>query len=294
MQTETVSQRFVELDRWESREAVEAMIESQLGAITSIWPIRNKLAAASEAAAARIGSSGRLIYAGAGTSGRIAAQDAVELVPTYGFPEKRIELVIAGGTDALLRSVEGAEDDAEAARRQLGRLDVGENDVVIGVAASGGTPFTLAALEHGRGCGALTVGVSSNPNAPMSEAAEHVLCAETGSEVVAGSTRMKAGTAQKAILNILSTMIMIRDGRVYKGLMVNMVISNDKLRRRGAEIVRQLSGVALGVADQHLEQADLDIPTAVLMARGLEKDHAVALLREHDHNLGRAIESAER
>ncbi|WP_411819658.1 N-acetylmuramic acid 6-phosphate etherase [Hyphococcus formosus] len=291
MSTEDVSQRFVNIDSWPAKDAVDAMIDGQLAAVASIQPLSSKLADAATAAAARLADRGRLIYVGAGTSGRVAAQDGVELFPTYGWPNERLVYVVAGGPTALVESAEGAEDDVDEGAGEIEKLNVGENDVVIGVAASGRTPFTIAALEVARQKGALTIGIVNNPGAPLLETADFGLVAETGSEVVAGSTRMKAGTAQKAILNILSTTIMLQLGKVYKGLMVNMVISNKKLRHRGAEIVHKLSGVSMDKADAALTEADNDIPTAVLIGFGLEKNDAAALLARHKGHLGASIEA---
>ncbi|WP_411816260.1 N-acetylmuramic acid 6-phosphate etherase [Hyphococcus sp. DH-69] len=291
MSTEDVSQRFVNIDSWPAKDAVDAMIDGQLAAVASIQPLSSKLADAATAAAARLADRGRLIYVGAGTSGRVAAQDGVELFPTYGWPNERLVYVVAGGPTALVESAEGAEDDVDEGAGEIEKLNVGENDVVIGVAASGRTPFTIAALEVARQKGALTIGIVNNPGAPLLETADFGLVAETGSEVVAGSTRMKAGTAQKAILNILSTTIMLQLGKVYKGLMVNMVISNKKLRHRGAEIVHKLSGVSMDKADAALTEANNDIPTAVLIGFGLEKNDAAALLARHKGHLGASIEA---
>ena len=289
--TETVNPRFADIDVWPIEEAVEAMLEGQLSAIAAIKSQVSGIARASEAAASRLMQGGRLIYAGAGTSGRIAVQDGVELGPTYGWPARRLGFVLAGGEGALAESVEGAEDDADDARNQIASLNLTTFDVVVGVAASGGTPFTVAAIEAARTLGALTIGVTNNAGTALPAAAEHALVAETGSEVVAGSTRMKAGTAQKAVLNLLSTAMMIRCGRVYRGLMVNMVVSNDKLRQRAYGMVSQLAGCSNDVAKTMLGAADGDIKTAVLMAMGHSRDVAIASLAAHGENLRCAIDS---
>ncbi len=294
MSTELVSDRFGGIDSWSAEDAVDAMIEGQLSAVAAIRPLSPLIAKAAMAAAARLSERGRLIYVGAGTSGRVAAQDGVELHPTYGWPNERLVYIVAGGLSALVESVEGAEDDAEAGASEMERLGIDENDVVIGVAASGKTPFTLAALEVAREKGALTIGIVNNQDAPLLKAAEFGLVANTGSEIVAGSTRMKAGTAQKAILNILSTTIMLRLGKVYKGLMVNMLISNRKLRHRGAEIVHLLCGISMDKADAALTQAGDNIPTAVLIGFGAEKERAEALLEQHQGHLGESIHTLMR
>lgn len=291
MSTETADPRYVDIDRWPTERAVEAMLDGQVEAVVSLKSQVHAIAAAADAAAARLKVGGRLVYAGAGTSGRIAVQDGVELSPTYGWPDERLVYLMAGGMGALTRSVEGAEDDAAAGRAEIGAAAVGANDVVIGVAASGRTPYTIAAVEAGRAAGALTIGIANNPGAPLLAAAEHALLADTGSEIVAGSTRMKAGTAQKAVLNLLSTATMLRNGRVYRGLMVDMRISNEKLLKRGRAMVRDLAGVEEGAAAAALETAGLDIKLAVLIAGGMGAEAAAVYLREHDGNLRAAMET---
>jgi len=293
MSTETVDPRFVDIDLWPTETAVEAMLEGQLAAIAALKSQVRGIAAASDAAADRLNRGGRLVYVGAGTSGRIAVQDGVELTPTYDWPSDRLVYLMAGGMGALIESVEGAEDDANAARAEIAAAGVGPLDVVIGVAASGRTPYTVAAIEAGRAAGALTIGIGNNPGAPLIAAAEHGLLAETGSELVAGSTRMKAGTAQKAVLNLFSTATMLRCGRVYRGLMVDMRISNEKLLKRGRSMVRDLAGVDDRAAEAALDAAGRNIKAAVLIAGGASAEQAVARLGANEGNLRRALESPD-
>lgn len=288
--TETVNPRFEDIDVWPTLEAVEAMLEGQMTAIAAIKSQTARIAAASDAAAERLRHGGRLMYVGAGTSARIAVQDGVELGPTYNWPHDKLAFIIAGGPGALSKSVEGAEDDGNAARQQIAELAVGPNDVVIGLAASGRTPFTVSAIRAARDAGALTIGVANNRDSLLEKTAEVGICAETGSELVAGSTRMKAGTAQKAILNLISTAVMLRLGRVYRGLMVNMVISNDKLLGRAHGMVASLAGCKDATAVSAVGTAKGDIKTAVLIALGLSLEDARAKLRAHDDNLRSAIE----
>lgn len=290
MSTEMVNERFIDIDLWSTREAVDAMFEGQLSAVAAVRPLTSTIAQASEKASSRLISGGRLVYIGAGTSGRIAVQDGVELLPTYGWPSDKIAFVIAGGTRALSESAEKAEDEEDASVKELIRLNVCENDVIIGVAASGRTPFTVAALKYGKSKNALTIGVASNPNTPVITESDFGLCAETGSELVAGSTRMKAGTAQKVILNLFSTATMIRCGRVYKGLMVNMVISNDKLRHRATEIVKLISGATEQDSDKAVGLAGGDIPSAILISMGLSFTEAQNLLQGNVGNLKQVVE----
>ena len=291
--TESANPRFVDIDTWPTLQAVEAMLDGQLSAIAAIKDQIPQIARASEAAAERLLTGGRLIYIGAGTSGRIAVQDGVELKPTYGWPSERLGFVIAGGMAALSESAEGAEDDADDARSQLAALNVTPDDVVIGVAASGRTPFTVGGVAMARANGALTIGISNNRRTALLDAAEFAIVAETGSEVIAGSTRMNAGTAQKAILNLISTATMLRCGRVYRGLMVNMVISNEKLRHRAQGMVETLTDCGADVAAAAVETAGGDIKKAVLIAMGLSAAAATDALATHNDNLRLAIHSLE-
>jgi len=293
MSTEAIDPRYVDIDQWPTALAVEAMLEGQMAAIAAIGSQTMAIAQAAEAAAARLGSQGRLVYVGAGTSGRVAVQDGVELHPTYNWPEDRLLFLMAGGLDALTQAAEGAEDDAGAARATVAASHIGPHDVVIGVAASGRTPFTCAAIAAAREAGALTVGVANNGATLLLEAADHGILAETGTEIIAGSTRMKAGTAQKAVLNILSTAIMLRMGLVYRGRMVNMRISNAKLRKRGEAMICDIAQVDQATAAQALDMAGQDIKLAVLIARGLDRQAAESLLAAYGDNLADAIGAAQ-
>jgi len=289
MSTETADPRFADVERWPMLSAVEAMLEGQLAAIATLKSQTEIIAAAADAAAARLRKAGRIAYVGAGTSGRLAVQDGVELVPTYNWPPERLVFLLAGGGEAMTRSVEGAEDDADKARAEVSAAGIGPDDVLVSVAASGRTPYAVAALEAARQRGALTVAIANNPGTPLLAAAEHAIVADTGSEIVAGSTRMKAGTAQKAALNILSTAIMLRCGLVHRGLMVNMRASNEKLRHRARRMVATLGDTdEVGAADA-LARADNDLRQAVLIARGSTPENAAARLARAGGNLGDAL-----
>lgn len=289
--TESLNARFADIDFWPTVEAIEAMLEGQMAAIASIKSQTSAVAAAAEAAADRLRAGGRLIYAGAGTSGRIAVQDGVELGPTFGWPAERLVYLMAGGIGALVESAEGAEDDGNDAAAQIALHGISAQDVVIAVAASGRTPFTVAALRAARAAGALGIAVANNAGSELLVTGDHALLAATGSEIIAGSTRMKAGTAQKVMLNLLSTAIMIRLGRVHRGLMVDMVISNDKLQRRAVSMVELLSHSSTDRAAEALARADSDIKTAVLIARGQSPEQASALLRRHGGILRAALDA---
>lgn len=288
--TEAVDPRFRDLDAWSPLQAVTAIWESQLAAVAAVGPALGAIARAVEAAAARLeAGQGRLAYAGAGTSARVAVQDGSELPPTFDWPESRVLFLVAGGESAFAQSIEGAEDDRGDAARQVAHSRIGPDDVLIGVAASGRTPFTLAAVEAARGAGALTLGLSNNRDAPILSACDHPILVETGPEVVAGSTRMKAGTAQKVVLNMISTEVMVRLGRVHAGLMVEMRPANAKLRLRAAEMVARLAECPPEEAEAALDRADLGIKQAVLVARGLSPEEAARRLAETGGHLRRAM-----
>lgn len=287
--TEHADPRYRALDNWDSLTALRAIWESQIAAIASIAPALPALADLVEAALPRLRAGGRLVYAGAGTSIRIAVQDGTELGPTFNWREDRTHYLIAGGPAALSLGIEGAEDNADDARAQVAAAGIGPRDVVIGIAASGRTPFTIAAIEAAREAGALTVGISCNPGAALLKAAEHAVVAETGAEVVAGSTRMKAGTAQKVILNMISTQIMVRLGHVHDGLMVDMRPLNNKLRGRARDMVCQIARVTPEAAIAALEATGWRVKPAVLVARGTSPAQAEEALAAAGGILRQAI-----
>ena len=289
--TERVSTRYRDLDLWESVQALEALWEGQMAAVAALRPALPALAQAADAAAARLViGSGRLIYAGAGTSGRLAALDAAELPPTFDWPHERIALLIAGGAGSLLRAAEGAEDDAAAAETELAAIDAGPADVLIALAASGATPFAVSAVKTARGRGVLTIGIANSPGSALLAAGEHPVLLDTGTEAIAGSTRMKAGTAQKAVLTLLSTQVMIRLGRIYQGRMIAMRPTNAKLLARAERMVAELTGCAPAEAAAALQRAGGSSKTATLMIlRDLDREEAEALLSRHAGILRQAL-----
>ena len=292
MSTERASPRFSELDAWGSADILQALWEGQLAAVAAIGPALPSIAAAAQAAEAGLRGEGRLLYVGAGTSARIGVQDGAELPPTFDWPEERLGFAVAGGEGALVRAVEGAEDRTEDAALWAERAEIRSDDTVIGLSASGTTPFTLAALRSARARGAVTVGIANNPDTPILRDCTHPILVATGPEAVAGSTRMKAGTAQKIVLNLLSTLIMIRLGRVYRGRMVAMRATNTKLRRRGVTMVAQIAGCESEAAAEALAAAEGDIPRAVLLALGLPRAEADRLLAGSGGNLRAALAAA--
>lgn len=294
MATESTSERHADIELWSATKAITAMVDGQLDAVAAVKARVAELAAAADAAATRLrDGQGRLVYVGAGTSGRVAIQDGVELGPTFDWGAERTVYALAGGDRALLASVEGAEDDAAAGAEAMRRAAVGSHDVVIGVAASGRTPYTVGALQYALGAGALTIGIASNAATPLLEIAAHKVLLDTGAEFVAGSTRMKAGTAQKVALNLLSTAVMLQLGRVYRGRMVSMRVSNRKLRARAVSMVADLAAVDEAVAAQALDGAAGNIKLAVLLALGARADTARSLLAAHADNLRQAIAALE-
>jgi N-acetylmuramic acid 6-phosphate etherase len=290
MDTERPSPRYSAIDLWEPSDILDAMVEGQFAAVAATREARSQIERAALAIETRLRDGGRLVYVGAGTSGRLAVQDGAELMPTFNWPLDRLLLLMAGGGDALIRSVEGAEDEVEHAARVVRLNEIGSSDAVIAVAASGTTPFTLACLREAKARGALTVGLANNRDTPLLIDADCPILLETGSEPIAGSTRMKAGTAQRIALNMLSSLVMIRLGRVYKGLMVDVQAMNQKLVRRSEEMLLRLTSRSREEVRAALEQAGGNVKLAVLLLRGCERDKARTLLDQTHGELRAALE----
>ena len=290
--TETPSPRYSGIDLWNPAEILNSMIEGQFAAVAAVHAARVPLEAAALAIEERLRDGGRLIYAGAGTSGRLAVQDGAELMPTFSWPAERLLLLLAGGDEALIRAVEGAEDDAAAAAALIGQHSVGAADAFVAVAASGTTPFTLGALRAAKRAGALTVSIANNRDTPLLAEADHAVWLDTGAEPIAGSTRMKAGTAQRVALTLLSSLVMIRLGRVYRGLMVDLQAVNTKLVRRSENILMQLTSRPREEVRTALRQTRGDVKTAFLVLEGCEPDEARHLLQHAGGDLHTAKELA--
>jgi len=238
---------------------------------------------------------GRLIYIGAGTSGRLGVLDAAECPPTFSVPPDMVVGIIAGGDTALRRSIEGAEDDVQAGAADLADVNLTARDVVVGIAASGRTPYVLGALDFAQTLGAGTIGLTTAPNSPIAQSAEISIAPAVGPEVVAGSTRMKSGTAQKMVLNMLSTGAMIRIGKTYGNLMVDVAVSNEKLRARALGILADVTGIDGEDAEALLESAGGDVKCAILTAlSGVDQITADRRLREAGGILRRALETTEK
>ena len=238
MITEKLSEKSKWLDRLEASQSLEEMLKSQIQAANSLYSSLGQIYNAIDATVniLREQDNGRLIYCGAGSSARIAVQDGVELFPTFNWPQRRVEFVIAGGTNALISSIENAEDDAKAAVSKIEEISLSKKDVFIGLSASGTTKFTVSAINAAREAGATTIGIANNPGTELLELAKYDVFLKSGPEALPGSTRLAAGTAQKICLNLISTQIMVMLGYVKDGLMSEMVPRNEKLRRRRAEI----------------------------------------------------------
>ncbi len=290
MSTERSSPRYSSIDLWETEDIAESIIESQFAAVAAVQAVRKEIAAAVVAMGNRLQDRGRLIYVGAGTSGRLAVQDGAELAPTFGWPGERLVLLVAGGESALLGSVEGAEDDAEQGSQLIGQQAVNSQDVLIAVAASGTTRFTLACLREAKLRGALTLGIANNRGSPILQEADHPIFLDTGSEPIAGSTRLKAGTAQKVALNTLSTSLMIFLGKVYRGLMVDVRAANEKLQKRSEDMLMQLTGSGRDDARNALSRAQGSVKIAVMVLNGCELESAKQMLSDLHGELGTALQ----
>jgi N-acetylmuramic acid 6-phosphate etherase len=289
METERVSPRYSEIDVWPPADALDALIEAQFAAVAATRAARAELERAALAMEGRLRYRGRLIYVGAGTSGRLAVQDGAELMPTFNWPEQRLLLLMAGGTEALLKSVEGAEDEVELAEHLVRQHVIDGRDVLIAVAASGTTPFTLACLRSAKRRGALTIGIANNAATPLLTEADHPIFLDTGPEPIAGSTRMKAGTAQRIALNLLSTLLMILLGRVYDGLMVDVQAVNQKLVRRSEDMLIRLTDCSRDAARDALQRASGSVKLAVLLLHGCDVEKGVRLMERAEGRLRTAL-----
>ena len=251
-----------------------------------------QIARAIDLIAATLKRGRRLIYVGAGTSGRIAALDAAECPPTFNIDPKTVQFVIAGGTKALSSALEAKEDSRQLGKREIAKKKPGKNDVVVGISASGRTPFTLAAIQYARRHGARTVAVTCNRRSPLEKVAHITIVTEVGPEVVSGSSRMKAGTAQKMVLNMLSTGAMTRLGYVYDGLMVNVHLKNAKLMERGISILQQAAGVDRTSARKALQAAGNSVPVALVMLKaGVSRAQAKRAMKQTNGHVRQAIVS---
>lgn len=291
LRTEQSNEAAQDLDCKSSLEIARLINAEDAGVAGAVAKALPQIARAMDWAVAALRKGGRVIYVGVGTSGRIAALDAAECPPTFNID--RVQFIIAGGAKALATDSEISEDDSEQGRDEMARRKPGKNDVVIGVASSGRTPFTLAAIEVARRRGARTIALTCNPDSPLQRAAHFAIVTPVGPEVLAGSSRMKAATAHKMVLNMISTGAMSRLGYVYGNLMVNVVPKNEKLRQRAAAILERASGASHASARLALETSGNRTPVAlVMLAAGVGRAQAVAALRNSSGNVRKAIKLA--
>ncbi len=291
-ETEQREPRFAGLETWDTSKILSTLLDGQQFALNAVRDVLADIEKAATTASKRLsGDEGRIVYVGAGTSGRLAVLDGIELTPTFGWPTERLVYLFAGGDAGLTTAVEGAEDDEETARQLVAEAKLGASDVMVALAASGTTPFTRAAVKAARAAGALTIVFANNPGAPLLGDAGIGILLRSGPEVLAGSTRLGAGTAQKIALGLFSTTLMIGLNKVHNGHMVDMQATNNKLKKRARNMVADITGCAPVEATDALESTDYNIKLAVLLVSGVEQDEARERLEKHNGNLGQALKS---
>jgi len=290
LKTETPSLQHQNLDEYSVNDLVNAFADDQLDAVSAVRAASASIATAVDAAMPRMERRGRLVYVGAGTSGRLGLLDSVELYPTFSWAKSRAIALLAGGKQAVFEAIEGAEDNREQGAADIRAASVDANDVVILLAASGGTPYVLGALHAARAAGALTIGIANNVHAPLTLEAEIGITLDTGSEIISGSTRLKAGTAQKIALNTFSSALMVRLNKVYGNLMVDVKPTNAKLIRRCVNLVVLATGATEPVARATLESSGYSVKTAIVaISKRLNARDARALLAQVHGSVRRAI-----
>ena len=288
--TEQRNPRSKGLDRLSTRAILQLMNREDAQVIRAIRREIPELTRAGDAIVDALRSGGRLFYVGAGTSARLAVLDAVECPPTFGTPRRLIQPLMAGGSRALTAALESAEDSAAQGARDLAAKHISWRDIVVGITASGATPYVLGALRYARRKGAATVGITSCPGSPLERVARISVALDAGPEVLTGSTRLKAGTAQKMALNMLSTAALVRLGHVYDNWMIDLALTNRKLRERGLRILSQAAGKPLAAARHALRQSGHNLRVAlVMLKRNVDAQRARALLRNAQGNLRRAL-----
>jgi len=289
-ETESREARYNGLETWPTSQILSTLLGGQYQALGAVAAAIPKLSLAVEAAVGRLtGTNGRIVYVGAGTSGRLAVLDGIELTPTFGWPNERLVYLFAGGAAGLDHAFDDAEDDAVAGKNEIVSANLTPDDIVIALAASGTTPYTRAAVQEAKKAGALTIGFANNPNAPMLDDAEFGILLRTGAEVLSGSTRLAAGTSQKVSLNLFSTTLMMGLNKVHRGYMVDMQANNEKLILRAQFMVRQITGCDTERAKSALKKCDYHTKLAVLVVEGCDKSLGLELLERHAGNLANAL-----
>lgn len=290
LQTEQAHPAAHHLDQMDLSSLVSAFVDDQVMAVQAAQTAQAQIAQAVALALPRIQQGGRLIYVGAGTSGRLALLDSVELNPTFSWPANRSLCLLAGGSDALKEAAEGAEDDTHAAVNELRALSPSANDVVVAIAASGSTPYALAALQEAQKIGCLRVAMVNNTQSPMQSQADACIVLDTGPELISGSTRLKAGTAQKIAINTFSSALMVQLHKVHDHWMVDLRITNKKLLQRAVSIVCEITGVSSELALQTLQACDANIKIAIIcLMCQLSPSAAKQKLQESHGNLRKVL-----
>lgn len=294
LSTEGRNPNSMNLDQVSTLEMVKIMNNEDAKVAAGIATVLPQIATAIDRAAERFAAGGRIIYIGAGTSGRLGLLDGVELTPTYSVPSTRAFGIIAGGDEAVYKAIEGAEDSRELGLADIKAVELTPQDILIGLSASGRTPYVLAALEYAKKVGALTISVSANPNSEMATVADVGIDVAVGPEVITGSTRMKSGTAQKMVLNMISSGIMVKTGKVYQNLMINVQATNEKLVNRGIRIVSQATGVSFVEAEKVFYESGERVNVAILMLElNVSSIEAKKLLKEKDGNIANVIRESK-
>ncbi|MFW5894987.1 MAG: N-acetylmuramic acid 6-phosphate etherase [Bacillota bacterium] len=294
MTTEQENPRSKELDSMPIGEALKLINNEDKEAITAVRNVIPQIEKAVMSAVESFENGGRLLYIGAGTSGRLGILDAAECPPTFGTDPSQVQAVIAGGEHALIKAIEGAEDDASQGRQDLEKKNLGAKDTVVGLSASGRTPYVRGALEYANEIGAKTVGVSCNGESVIGKTANIPIELITGPEVLTGSTRLKAGTAQKMVLNMISTMAMVKIGKVYKNYMVDLQATNEKLKRRAVHIVSSVTNVSMEEAEAVLVKSDNEVKTAIIaILKHCDPETARTMLEKTNGIVSKTLTSKE-
>jgi len=290
--TESRNKNTMNIDSVSTVDMISMINEEDKTVPLAIEKVKDKIAEAVDVIAERLSNGGRLIYIGAGTSGRLGIIDASECPPTFGVDFEMVQGIIAGGNSAIFKAVEGAEDNENLCQIDLANINLTGKDVVCGIAASGRTPYVIGGMNYGKKLGAAVICVTMNPGSEMAKLADTAISVVVGPEVIMGSTRMKAGTAQKLVLNMLTTGAMIKLGKVYGNLMVDVLASNEKLVARAKRIVMMATSTELEQATKILEQTDYDVKLSILMIKtGLTKDKSQKLLQDNEGYIQKAIDS---
>lgn len=292
--TESLNINTLNIDRAETIEVVRMINDEDKKVALAIEKELPKIAEAVDIISEKLDAGGKLIYLGAGTSGRLGILDASECQPTFGVSPELVQGIIAGGDKAIRDAIEGVEDNKEEAIKQLKELDFNPKDVLVGIAASGRTPYVIGGLEYAKEIGATTISVTCNQNSDISKLANVSIAPLVGPEVIAGSTRMKAGSAQKMVLNMLTTATMVKLGKVYQNLMVDVQAKNSKLIERCKKIVMKATEVNKEEATKYLEKTDYNVKLAIFIIKtGLEINKATNILEKHKGHLNKALSSIE-